>query len=103
MPDSEYDLLVHYWEGNPPPMGKGNGQSWTDTIDPSLLKQQDDQQHQHQHQQHQHEGDDGPSKLIQRRPDLAPFVGSAGPEIYGGGYYAPQPGFAHGYVPGKSH
>lgn len=88
-PELDGELLNQYWEGYPP-IQEGNGQSWPDNIDPRLLQQQEE-----------YEGDDGPSQLIQRRPDLAPFVGSAVPEIYGDGYAMPQPGFAHGYVPGK--
>lgn len=94
-PELDRELVDNYWQGLRSNQ-EVNDQFCTDNLDPIL-----------QQQQQQHYGDvvemsdGGHEKLIQRRPDLAPFMHSASPEIFGGADAASQPGFGHGYVLGK--
>lgn len=99
-PELDRELMDDYWQGVPS-YQKGSGQFSTNTIDPILLEQHQQQQQQQYHGDVVEMSDGGHDKLIQRRPDLAPFMHSAPLEIYGGVYDAPQPGFGHGYVLGK--
>lgn len=95
-PELDRELVDNYWQGMPSNQ-EGNGQLSTNNIDPILLEQQ-----QQYHGGMVEMSGDGHEKLIQRRPDLAPFMDSAPLEIYGGAFDVPQPDFGHGYVLGKS-
>ncbi|KAJ4388026.1 hypothetical protein N0V93_008631 [Gnomoniopsis smithogilvyi] len=82
-PEATRELLDKYWEANPPSQ-ESSIQPFSYHTDPD--QQQYQQQQYQKEQQHQHGAIEmnghGHFKLVQRRPDLAPFLGNSPNGIY---------------------
>lgn len=104
MPGHELDkeLLDKYWEAIP--VGQeGITQPYARNTDRAQLPYHHHQQHQHQHQHAMADmSTDGHIKLVQRRLDLAPFLGPLPAELYSGHPQAPRPTADTESVFGKS-
>ncbi|KAJ4415550.1 hypothetical protein N0V82_007272 [Gnomoniopsis sp. IMI 355080] len=88
-PDLDKELLSKYWEANPPSQ-EGNTYPSTYNTDQAIQWYQE-QPYQHDQQQMTA---DGHLKLVKRRPDLAPHIGSSPSEIYS----SPAHAYQHGAV-----
>lgn len=91
-PDLQGELLKRFWETVP--------LSQNSAIRPSI-QEMDQAQPQRQDVPADTEAD-GHLKLVQRRLDLAPFLGPSPAEIYGGPLGVPWPGVLTGSGSGKS-